>query len=215
MRLKTSCPKCDTSLSVNADAVGKTAKCPRCQEKFSANGVRTPTSDRSLEQVPEATETVADSTTASISGSAKSSSASALAIKMLGRFEIQGILGQGGFGRVYRAYDPQLERVLALKVPTFGPQDGNKSRRFQSEAKAAAQLRHPNIVPTFESGKIGNQVFIASQFIQGKPLSEFITSRQVTIRQATQWTSRIAQAPWQMSARTQTSMQSKQFCTSF
>ena len=194
MQLKTSCPKCDASLSVHAEIVGKAVKCPHCQTKFIAEDVRSPISDQSLEQSATATETVADGTTAVSTGGGKSSIASSPPLKMLGRFEIHGVLGQGGFGRVYRAYDPQLDRLLALKVPTFGAQDGKKARRFQSEAKAAAQLRHPNIVPTFESGKIGNQFFIASQFIDGKPMSAITKAGPTQGRQAAAWIVRVARA---------------------
>ncbi len=195
MQLKTTCPKCDTSLSVNSELLGKSAKYPRCQTKFIVEDVRSPTSDQSIENAATATETIADgaTTTASTAG-AKSSPSSAPAIKMLGRFEIQGVLGQGGFGRVYKAYDPQLERLLALKVPTFGPQDGKKAKRFQSEAKAAAQLRHPNIVPTFESGKIGNQFFIASQFIDGEPMSAITKAGRTKGKQAAEWIAKVARA---------------------
>ena len=191
MKLKTTCPKCDASLSVHSELVGKNARCPRCSTRFLVEEVRTPTFAVSVDQSDEATETIGagpgESTLSSISPTK-------LAIKSLGRFELQAVLGQGGFGRVYRAYDPQLDRLIALKVPTFSSQDGNKAQRFQSEAKAAAQLRHPNIVPTFESGKIGNQYFIASQFIDGKSLSEIIKSGSVDTRQAAQWVSRIAHA---------------------
>lgn len=194
MQLKTSCPKCDASLSVTADLVGKSVKCPRCQEKFIVDDVRSPTSDQSIEDGAAAVETAADSATAVSAADGKSSAASSPSMKMLGRFELRKVLGQGGFGRVYQAYDPQLDRLLALKVPTFGPQDGKKAKRFQSEAKAAAQLRHPNIVPTFESGKIGNQFFIASQFIDGEPMSAITKAGRTKGVQAARWVSKIARA---------------------
>jgi eukaryotic-like serine/threonine-protein kinase len=191
MKLKTACPECETSLSVNSDLVGRNAKCPRCGIKFVVTAVRTPTSGTSLAQAEEATETVSVGQGEPTVGS---SSASAATVKSLGRFELQATLGQGGFGRVYRAYDPQLDRLLALKVPTFSSKDGNKARRFQSEAKAAAQLRHPNIVPTFESGKVGNQYFIASQFIDGQAMSEITKAGPTKAKLAAQWVSKIARA---------------------
>jgi len=193
MQLKTSCPNCTASLSVNSELVGNQAKCPRCQTKFVVEDVRTPTSPHSLDQAAEATETIAEQTTSLISGT-KSSPPNTPAAKMLGRFELRKVLGQGGFGRVYQAYDPQLDRLLALKVPTFGPQDAKKARRFQDEAKAAAQLRHPNIVPTFESGKIGNQFFIASQFIDGEPMSAITKAGRTKGRQAAEWIAKLARA---------------------
>lgn len=70
---------------------------------------------------------------------------------------------RGGGGRVYRAYDPPLDRWVVLKVPGLGGVGGVRTRRFRLEARAAAKLRHPNIVPTFDSGKVGDQLYIASQ----------------------------------------------------
>lgn len=187
MLFKTSCPECEASLTIPAASVGKTARCPRCRAKFVVNDVQTPSSDKSLTEGPQATETVTNegpSTTV----------AAPTAGKTLGRFELRRVLGQGGFGRVYQAYDPQLERLIALKVPTFGTQDGKKAKRFQEEAKAAAQLRHPHIVPTFESGRIGNQFFIAAQFIEGQPLSDVINAGPVDFRDAAAWCAKIALA---------------------
>ena len=70
----------------------------------------------------------------------------------------------------------------------------HKAKRFQVEARAAAQLRHPNIVPTFDSGKVGNQFFIATQFIEGEPLSKSTELGPVNDRQAAEWCSKIADA---------------------
>lgn len=191
MKLKTACPECKTSLTVDAELVGGNARCPRCGNKFVVASVRTPSSATSLVQTEEATATVS---IGQGSPTAVSPSPVTVPVKTLGRFELQTTLGQGGFGRVYRAYDPQLDRLLALKVPTFSSKDGNKARRFQSEAKAAAQLRHPNIVPTFESGKIGNQYFIASQYIDGQAMSEITKAGPTKAKLAAQWVSKIARA---------------------
>jgi WD40 repeat protein/tRNA A-37 threonylcarbamoyl transferase component Bud32 len=73
---------------------------------------------------------------------------------------------------VYRAYDPHLEREVALKVPQAGTLDSPKAvERFLREAKAAAQLRHPHIVPIYDAGRDGAQYFIASAFIAGRTLA--------------------------------------------
>src|SRR4029077_12559855 len=63
-------------------------------------------------------------------------------------------LGEGQFGTVYKAHDPQLDRVVALKVPRLGNLSSNDDRaRFLREARSAAQLRHPAIVPVYEGGE--------------------------------------------------------------
>lgn len=95
----------------------------------------------------------------------------------VGRFEIIGILGRGGFGTVYRAYDPQLEREVALKVPRKAllptQQDVD---RFLREARAAAKLRHPNICPVYEIGMADGRHFFVMALIDGVTLSEKIKS---------------------------------------
>lgn len=93
------------------------------------------------------------------------------AVKNIGRFVIRNRLGEGAFGLVYRAYDPQLDREVALKVAKTGALLTNEqAERFLREAKSAAQLRHPNIVPLFETGKAGPLHYIASAFIRGETL---------------------------------------------
>jgi serine/threonine protein kinase len=73
----------------------------------------------------------------------------------IGRFQIRAWLGGGGFGDVYRAYDPVLDREIALKVPRPGTlENPNAIERFLREAKTAARLRHPHIVPVYEVGRM-------------------------------------------------------------
>jgi len=91
----------------------------------------------------------------------------------IGRFLIRERLGEGGFGTVYRAYDPQLEREVALKVPRAGSLHGpTRVRRFREDARSAAQLRHPNIVPVFDAGEADGHHFIASAYVRGGTLAD-------------------------------------------
>ncbi len=178
--IKTSCPNCQTSLSVKSELDGRAVKCPSCTERFvldlSASKLaqtgNAGTFQSLAEEAQEEAQIAAHDTQGSTvrrntlvksasdskpsgGGSVKTKRSNAdPTLTTLGRFEIKEELGQGAFGRVYRAYDPQLDRMLALKVPLFSQEEKQKSARFQAEAKAAGRLRHPNIVPTFDSGRI-------------------------------------------------------------
>ncbi|MDZ4853190.1 MAG: serine/threonine-protein kinase [Pirellulaceae bacterium] len=105
----------------------------------------------------------------------------------LGRFELITLLGEGGFGKVWKAFDPQLERFVALKVPTFASSAVDRQRRFISEAKAAARLKHPNIVATFDSGRIDDSLFIAAEYVEGGSLAGRMKNDSVSFEQAASW----------------------------
>ncbi len=115
-------------------------------------------------------------------------------MKAIGRFELRSTLGYGAFGRVYRAYDPVLDREVALKVPRFPPDEVNLVERFLREAKAAARLRHPNIVATFECGKAGDDYYIATELVDGMPLSQHIKKGDFDQYQAATWVRELADA---------------------
>ncbi len=91
----------------------------------------------------------------------------------LGGYEVQGVLGEGRYARVYRGYDPILERAVALKVhrPGVRPFDEMKERSL-GEARALARVRHPAIVPVYELGRDNDQCFIVMALIEGHSLAE-------------------------------------------
>jgi serine/threonine-protein kinase len=96
-----------------------------------------------------------------------------------GRFVLEELLGQGAFGSVYRAYDPRLDRHVALKVPRLGTLTGPEDiERFSREARAAAQLRHPNIVSVHEADEAEGNYYIASDFIEGETLRHVMRSER-------------------------------------
>jgi serine/threonine protein kinase/WD40 repeat protein len=96
----------------------------------------------------------------------------------IGRFEIRSVLGAGGFAVVYLAFDPTLSRLIALKIPRphalIRP---DLRRRFVTEAQAAAQLDHPNIVPVYEAGEDGDLPYIACTLCEGPTLAQWLSSR--------------------------------------
>ena len=96
--------------------------------------------------------------------SAKKSSPSAT----FGRYRIEREIGAGGMGTVYRAVDSQLNRVVALKIlPRDKASNDLLVKRFKSEGKAAAALRHDNLVCVFDTGEINGSLYIAMEFVQG------------------------------------------------
>ena len=90
----------------------------------------------------------------------------------LDRFEILAELGSGAYGTVSKAHDTHLDRLVALKIPRLGVLGSEaNAQRFLREARAAGNLRHPNIVPIYDAGKLGDSYFIASGFIEGQTLA--------------------------------------------
>lgn len=91
----------------------------------------------------------------------------------IGRYEVLGELGRGGMGCVYRARDPVLERVVAIKTIAVDLQAEPGTRaRFLREARSAARLQHPNIVTVYEFGEHEGAPFIAMELLQGETLAE-------------------------------------------
>jgi hypothetical protein len=159
-------PACKRRYRVPEDAAGKSLRCKACGETFVAAAGSTQESEEFIEPAWEPPTTTQRSTAQSMHVPVGGT---------VGRFVIRGKLGAGAFGTVYRAYDPQLDRVVALKVPNPGVMaDAKRAERFLREAKAAANLRHPHIVPVFDAGKDGDTYYIASAFIEGQPLADSI-----------------------------------------
>jgi len=93
----------------------------------------------------------------------------------IGRFKIQRLLGQGGFGIVYLARDPLLDREVALKVPRLHALASEGIvERFRREARATAALDHPNIVPIHETGEAGPLCYIAFAYCEGPSLAQWL-----------------------------------------
>ena len=113
--------------------------------------------------------------------------------KQVGRFRVISVLGHGSFGTVYRAYDPLLDREVALKVPRFAADDRAMMERFHREAKAAARLHHPNIVALYESGETKEGPYLVAEFVDGVPLSQKLREHQHDLRSVVEWVRQIAE----------------------
>jgi tetratricopeptide (TPR) repeat protein len=96
----------------------------------------------------------------------------------VGRFTLRRELGRGGFGIVYLAYDPELRRDVALKVPHAPVLVTPELRaRFRREAQAAAALDHPNVVPVYEAGEAGPLCYLVSAYCPGTTLAHWLAER--------------------------------------
>ena len=112
-----------------------------------------------------------------------------------GRFEIVKELGRGGSGIVFQAFDPELRRHVALKVPR--PEyfvTDEVQGRFLREAQAAAALKHEAIVPVYEAGQAGAICYIAAEFCDGESLAHWLQHNQVPPeRVAAAWVKQLAE----------------------
>src|SRR5262249_10611372 len=91
---------------------------------------------------------------------------------LFGPYEIRGPLGEGGGGEVYRAWDPRLEREVALKIlHARFETDPERVKNFVAEARAASALNHPNIVTVFDAPVDGGTPFIVSELIDGRSVA--------------------------------------------
>ena len=91
----------------------------------------------------------------------------------LGRYEIRSLLGVGGMGEVYLAHDPELQRPVALKVLAAAVRaDEDLRRRLEHEARAASALNHPNILTVYDIGQLGEERFIATEYVDGVTLRQ-------------------------------------------
>lgn len=102
--------------------------------------------------------------------------------KTIGHFELVSILGEGGFGVVYRAWDTELNRHVALKTPREGREYRDSTKFFLKEARAAAAIHHPNVVSVYEVGVHSGQPYIASQLIDGVSLSDLRRMRSLDFK---------------------------------
>lgn len=98
----------------------------------------------------------------------------------IGRFELRERIGAGAMGVVYEAWDPELDRRVAIKLLRERPgqlRDPNSGKRLLREAKAMARLRHPNVVQVHEVGTHEGQVFVAMEMIDGGSLRAWLGER--------------------------------------
>src|SRR5690349_18506211 len=158
------CPHCHSSVEL-ADLDAREILCPACGSSFRPEG---------------------DSTV---------DWASSRGPRTLGNFEIIEAVGSGAFGTVYKARDPRLDRTVAIKVPRSGRlADRADLDRFLREARSVARLRHPAIVPVHDVGQLDDVPYLVSEFVQGLTLSDVLSARRPTAREAAGLAAEVAEA---------------------
>jgi serine/threonine protein kinase/tetratricopeptide (TPR) repeat protein len=123
---------------------------------------------------------------------------------LVGPYEIRGFLGQGGMGQVYRAFDPRLERTVALKVIVVPDRSSNDSERslmtrdfsarLLREARAVASLSHPNVVGIYDVGESGDRLYLAMEYVVGSTLRTLATNADVPVARKLRWLVDVARA---------------------
>ncbi len=115
--------------------------------------------------------------------------------RTLGQYRIIEQIGQGGMATVYKAYQPGLDREVALKIlPPFHAKQPGFSERFQREARAIAHLHHPNILPVHDSGQDGEYSYLVMRYIDGARTLADVMRGQLTLAQVSNLIGQIASA---------------------
>lgn len=113
--------------------------------------------------------------------------------RVLGPYELVGLLGSGGMGEVYRARDPRLGRDVAIKIlPPGVATEPDRVRRFEAEARAAGALNHPNVLAIHDIGSHQTQPYIVAELLEGETLRERLRAGPLPVRKAVDYAAQIA-----------------------
>src|SRR5262245_53819310 len=94
----------------------------------------------------------------------------------IGRFEIRRELGRGAQSVVYLAWDPQLQREVAIKTLHFSDSDSGRNATLFNEARTVSPLRHASIVPIFDVGEQGDDPYLVFEYVEGLNLDQYLRS---------------------------------------
>jgi eukaryotic-like serine/threonine-protein kinase len=111
---------------------------------------------------------------------------------LCGRYRLDDLIAEGGFAQVWRAYDLELERVVAVKLPKSGQLPATEA--FMTEARRVARLKHPGIVPVHDVGRADGTCFIVSEYMEGGSLGGLLLDGLPASERAVHWIVEIAEA---------------------
>lgn len=112
-----------------------------------------------------------------------------------GRYRLQSLLGRGGMGEVWRAYDTATKRIVAIKLlPMHLSHDGIFVQRFRREAEAAARLNNPHVIPIHNYGEIDNRLYVDMRLVEGRDLAEILTEGPLPPERAVHFVGQVAGA---------------------
>ena len=112
-------------------------------------------------------------------------------LPLAGRYRLDVKIAEGGFAEVWRGFDLELRRAVAVKVPKHGRLPS--AERFIAEARRVAGLKHPGVVPVFDVGREGDSCFIVSEFVEGGSLADLIVKNRPTSQEAARLVAEIAE----------------------
>lgn len=170
------CPECESRIEADT-ADGSTLQCSSCGAEID----RALTVGKNADERPDRNRPATPVETEA-GGQARPSTTSA----RIGHYRLTQGLGRGSFGEVWKAFDENLDRVVAIKVPRRGMLSKAQLSSFLREARAIAKLNHPGIVGVYEVGQTGNGPFIVTEFIDGHDLKHHLRKRSLTIEEAVQ-----------------------------
>ena len=100
-------------------------------------------------------------------------------VNKIGKYEVVDVLGKGGMGVVYKATDPRIGRLVAIKMMTGGfAENPDLLKRFYREAQSTGMLQHPNIVIVYDLGDQEGNPYLVMEYLQGEALDRLIASRR-------------------------------------
>ncbi len=111
---------------------------------------------------------------------------------LMNRYRLDHLIAEGGFAQVWRAYDKELQRIVAVKIPK--PSRLESTDSFLAEARRVARLKHPGIVPVHDVGVENGTCFIVSEFVEGGSLGDQLARFSPTPEQVVRWIAEIADA---------------------